>query len=113
MARCPWKFQFIHTQRLLWFLRWVQYLPYIVFYILSEYHSRGARQLLWYTDIRYDRPGRFARARPRAGPRGAANLGTSSLVPGNGRFRNFSTGVAMGDSPTEFPTEKFLKARRT
>eukprot|EP01043_Picozoa_sp_COSAG02_P038939 COSAG02_NODE_3040_length_7491_cov_7.889205_5_plen_167_part_00 len=29
---------------------------------------------------------RFARARPRAGPRGGSNLGISSLVPGNGRF---------------------------
>eukprot|EP01043_Picozoa_sp_COSAG02_P112491 COSAG02_NODE_48686_length_332_cov_0.652361_1_plen_65_part_10 len=38
----------------------------------------------------------FARARPRARPRGVANLGTSSLVPENGRFSNFSTGIATG-----------------
>eukprot|EP01043_Picozoa_sp_COSAG02_P074254 COSAG02_NODE_14784_length_1236_cov_11.942832_3_plen_72_part_01 len=33
-------------------------------------------------DLRCIRARRFAHARPRAGPRGASNLGISSLVPG-------------------------------
>ena len=49
-----------------------------------------------------DLTGGFARARPRAGPRGAANLGTSSSVPGIGAFGNVSTEIAIG---TAAPTE--------
>eukprot|EP01043_Picozoa_sp_COSAG02_P009891 COSAG02_NODE_341_length_24173_cov_28.504777_10_plen_137_part_00 len=39
---------------------------------------------------------RFARARPRAGPRGASNLGISSSVPGIGAYRYVSTEIASG-----------------
>ena len=53
----------------------------------------GAAMVL---DLRCIRPRRFARARPRAGPRGASNLGISSLVPGIGAYRYVSTEIASG-----------------
>eukprot|EP01043_Picozoa_sp_COSAG02_P058564 COSAG02_NODE_7310_length_3070_cov_26.598788_1_plen_56_part_10 len=40
---------------------------------LREQQEAGAAMVL---ELRYVRSRRFARARPRAGPRGAANLGT-------------------------------------
>ena len=47
-------------------------------------------------ELRYVRSRRFARARPRAGPRGAANLGTSSSVPGIEALGNVSTEIETG-----------------
>ncbi len=61
--------------------------------------SYGTQHLSQFTKLRLRR---FARAWPRAGPRGAANLGTSSLVPGNASSGYFSPGVANG-SPELFP----------
>eukprot|EP01043_Picozoa_sp_COSAG02_P018193 COSAG02_NODE_843_length_16599_cov_6.528485_7_plen_188_part_00 len=53
----------------------------------------GTQHLTQFTKLRLQR---FAHARPRVGPRGAANLGTSSLVPGNASSGYFSPGVANG-----------------
>eukprot|EP01043_Picozoa_sp_COSAG02_P028672 COSAG02_NODE_1749_length_11069_cov_88.967274_6_plen_71_part_00 len=47
-------------------------------------------------DLRCIRARRFARARPRPGPRGASNLGISSLVPGIGSYWYVSTEIATG-----------------
>ncbi len=45
----------------------------------------------------------FARARPRARPRGVANLGTSSLVSGIAAFGNVNAEIAIGKLPMGFP----------
>ncbi len=58
-------------------------------------------------DLRCIRPRRFARARPRAAPRGASNLGISSLVPGIGAYRYVSTEIASGTVPTENSVETY------
>eukprot|EP01043_Picozoa_sp_COSAG02_P006912 COSAG02_NODE_202_length_29305_cov_20.432377_11_plen_116_part_00 len=61
-------------------------------------------------DLRCIRARRFARrARPRAGPRGASNLGISSLVPGIGSYWYVSTEIATGAAPTENSVETFPK----
>ena len=54
-------------------------------------------------DLRCIRARRFARARPRAGPRGASNLGISSLVPGIGSYWYVSTEIAFGTSDNTCP----------